>query len=242
VSLGSGCSTDSAASAAESVDRSGNHSAAGRRTSGGSGVPPGTGLGRRARARCRCVPDLSPTKGTVCDPAVEPGRPVPHARVLLWWERSRRGRGRGRPAYPQPKAADAAPTRPPRSAARLERQDAERAEPRGRPGRTPSARRTRPHGRRRSRRRSRRQPSAKPSHQQRKARASRSGGPGQLRRGNFKNPNAANKSTDAELLTEFGFGLEQMAAWTKLWIRESQWNPAAYNPSSGAVASRRRCR
>jgi hypothetical protein len=59
-------------------------------------------------------------------------------------------------------------------------------------------------------------------------------GPASCDVGNFKNPNAANKSIGCRLLTEFSFGLDQMGCLDKLWVRESQWNPAAYNKGSGA--------
>jgi hypothetical protein len=59
-------------------------------------------------------------------------------------------------------------------------------------------------------------------------------GPASCEVGNFKNPNAANKSLGCRLLSEFGFGLDQMGCLESLWIKESQWNPNARNPSSGA--------
>jgi hypothetical protein len=59
-------------------------------------------------------------------------------------------------------------------------------------------------------------------------------GPASCDVGNFKNPNAANKSTGCRLLSEFGFGLDQMGCLEKLRAKESQWNPNAHNPSSGA--------
>jgi hypothetical protein len=36
------------------------------------------------------------------------------------------------------------------------------------------------------------------------------------------------------LLAEFGFGLDQFGCLDSLWTRESNWNPLAHNPSSGA--------
>lgn len=36
------------------------------------------------------------------------------------------------------------------------------------------------------------------------------------------------------LLPQFGFGADQFGCLDSLWTRESQWNPAAHNPSSGA--------
>lgn len=36
------------------------------------------------------------------------------------------------------------------------------------------------------------------------------------------------------LMPQFGFGADQFGCLDSLWIRESQWNPAAHNPSSGA--------
>ena len=59
-------------------------------------------------------------------------------------------------------------------------------------------------------------------------------GPASCEVGNFKNPNAANKSLGCRLLSEFGFSLDQMGCLESLWIKESQWNPNARNPSSGA--------
>ena len=37
------------------------------------------------------------------------------------------------------------------------------------------------------------------------------------------------------LLAEFGFGLDQFGCLDSLWTRESNWNPLAHNPSSGAL-------
>jgi hypothetical protein len=59
-------------------------------------------------------------------------------------------------------------------------------------------------------------------------------GPASCDVGNFKNPNASNKSTGCKLLAEFGFGLDQMGCLEKLWVRESQWNINAHNSGSGA--------
>jgi hypothetical protein len=59
-------------------------------------------------------------------------------------------------------------------------------------------------------------------------------GPASCEVGNFKNPNAANKSLGCRLLSEFGFGLDQMGCLESLWIKESQWNPNAHNSGSGA--------
>lgn len=36
------------------------------------------------------------------------------------------------------------------------------------------------------------------------------------------------------LMGEFGFGSDQFGCLDSLWTRESNWNPAAHNPSSGA--------
>jgi hypothetical protein len=36
------------------------------------------------------------------------------------------------------------------------------------------------------------------------------------------------------LMPQFGFGADQFGCLDSLWIRESQWNPAAHNASSGA--------
>lgn len=36
------------------------------------------------------------------------------------------------------------------------------------------------------------------------------------------------------LLPQFGFAADQFGCLDSLWTRESQWNPAAHNPSSGA--------
>lgn len=36
------------------------------------------------------------------------------------------------------------------------------------------------------------------------------------------------------LMPQFGFGADQFGCLDSLWTRESQWNPAAHNPSSGA--------
>ncbi len=36
------------------------------------------------------------------------------------------------------------------------------------------------------------------------------------------------------LMPEFGFSADQFGCLDSLWTRESQWNPAAHNPSSGA--------
>jgi hypothetical protein len=59
-------------------------------------------------------------------------------------------------------------------------------------------------------------------------------GPASCDVGNFKNPNASNKSLGCRLLTEFGFGLDQMGCLEKLWIKESQWSITAHNGGSGA--------
>ena len=36
------------------------------------------------------------------------------------------------------------------------------------------------------------------------------------------------------LLAEFGFAADQFGCLDSLWTRESHWNPAPHNPSSGA--------
>jgi hypothetical protein len=59
-------------------------------------------------------------------------------------------------------------------------------------------------------------------------------GPASCDVGNFKSPNAGNKSTGCKLLSEFGFGLDQMGCLEKLWIKESQWSITAHNSGSGA--------
>jgi hypothetical protein len=77
-------------------------------------------------------------------------------------------------------------------------------------------------------------PSTKPSTSPGKPGKPVPAGPASCAVGNFKNPNAANKSTGCRLLAEFGFGLDQMGCLEQLWIKESQWNPNAHNSGSGA--------
>ncbi len=45
---------------------------------------------------------------------------------------------------------------------------------------------------------------------------------------------SGNRQIGCALLSEFGFGLDQMPALDALWTRESGWNHLAQNPSSGA--------
>jgi hypothetical protein len=45
---------------------------------------------------------------------------------------------------------------------------------------------------------------------------------------------SGNRQIGCALLSEFGFGLDQMPALDALWTRESGWNHQAYNSSSGA--------
>jgi len=136
----------------------------------------------------------------------------------------------------QPKAADAAPDLGPLDREALERQDAERAEA-DRAAREDAQRKANEAAAAAAEQA--KTPSAKPSAKPSGTSTGKPGkpipaGPPNCDASNFKNPNAANKSTGCKLLSEFGFGLEQMSCLEKLWIRESQWNPAARNPSSGA--------
>lgn len=45
---------------------------------------------------------------------------------------------------------------------------------------------------------------------------------------------SGNRAIGCALLSEFGFGLDQMPALDSLWSRESGWNHEAHNSSSGA--------
>lgn len=45
---------------------------------------------------------------------------------------------------------------------------------------------------------------------------------------------SGNRQIGCALLSEFGFGLDQMPALDALWTKESGWNHLAQNPSSGA--------
>jgi hypothetical protein len=45
---------------------------------------------------------------------------------------------------------------------------------------------------------------------------------------------SGNRQIGCTLLSEFGFGLDQMPALDALWTRESGWNHLASNPSTGA--------
>src|SRR5690606_17345328 len=45
---------------------------------------------------------------------------------------------------------------------------------------------------------------------------------------------SGNRQIGCTLLSEFGFGLDQMPALDALWTKESGWNHLAQNPSSGA--------
>jgi hypothetical protein len=134
----------------------------------------------------------------------------------------------------QPKAANAAAEPGPLDREALERQDAERAE---------AERAAREDAQRKADEAAvaaaeqAKKPSAKPSTKPSPSKSPGKpipAGPPSCDVGNFQNPNAANKSMGCRLLSEFGFGLDQMGCLEKLWRRESQWNPAARNPSSGA--------
>jgi hypothetical protein len=138
-----------------------------------------------------------------------------------------------RPAQ-QPEAANAAAEPGPLDREALERQDAERSE---------AERAAREDAQRKADEAAvaaaeqAKKPSAKPSTKPSPSKSPGKpipAGPPSCDVGNFKNPNAANKSMGCKLLSEFGFGLDQMTCLDRLWVRESQWNPAARNPSSGA--------
>lgn len=45
---------------------------------------------------------------------------------------------------------------------------------------------------------------------------------------------SGNQQIACSLLSEFGFGIEEMPSLVELWNHESGWNEAAVNPSSGA--------
>jgi Transglycosylase SLT domain len=133
----------------------------------------------------------------------------------------------------QPKAADAAADSGPLDREALERQDAERAE---------AERAAREDAQRKANEAAAaaaeqaKKPSAKPSTSTKPGNPGKPvpPGPASCDVKNFKSPNAANKSTGCKLLSEFGFGLDQMGCLESLWIKESQWNPNAHNRSSGA--------
>jgi hypothetical protein len=133
----------------------------------------------------------------------------------------------------QPEAANAAADSGPLDREALERQDAERAE---------AERAAREDAQRKANEAAAaaaeqaKKPSTKPSTSTKPGNPGKPvpAGPASCDVKNFKNPNAANKSTGCKLLSEFGFGLDQMGCLDSLWIKESQWNPNAHNRSSGA--------
>jgi hypothetical protein len=43
-----------------------------------------------------------------------------------------------------------------------------------------------------------------------------------------------NQAIGCALLSQFGFGLDQMPCLQQIWLKESGWNPKAKNPGSGA--------